>query len=164
MAEVRDFASYAEKVNNGNYSQRSSEDEPSYKEKIRNHKLAVLFRTAGIAFVVVLLVALIYLSWRDKEYSEALLENEAPITNGLDSKVLGLGGHVIQYSKDGVSCIGPSGQVLWNQTYEMQNPIARTCGSVVAVGDYNGHNIYVNSTSGSMGVIDTNLPIRDFCV
>ena len=57
-----------------------------------------------------------------------------------------------------------SGKVLWNQTYEMQNPIARTCGSVVAVGDYNGHNIYVNSTSGSMGVIDTNLPIRDFCV
>lgn len=164
MAEVRDFASYAEKVNNGNNSQRSAGDEPSYKEKIRNHKLAVFFRTVGITFVVVMLVALIYFSWRDKEYTEALLENETPITNGLDSKVLGLGGHVIQYSKDGVSCLNPSGQVLWNQTYEMQTPIARTCGTVVAVGDYNGHNIYVSNISGAMGMIDTNLPIRDFCV
>jgi hypothetical protein len=101
---------------------------------------------------------------RDKEYSEVVIDDGVAITNGLDAKVLGLNGHIIQYSKDGISCLSPSGQVLWNQTFEMQTPIARTCGEVIAVGDYNGHNIYVSNNSGALGVVDTNLPIRDFCV
>ncbi len=164
MAEVRDFATYAGKVNSGSAGLRPSGDEPSYKEKIRNHKLAVVFRTVGITALVIAFVALIYLSWRDKEYSEAVLGEGTAITNGLDAKVIGLSGHIVQYSKDGISCINANGQVLWNQTYEMQNPIARTCADVVAVGDYNGHHIYVSNTSGSLGVVDTNLPIRDFCV
>ena len=164
MAEVRDFSSYAGKLNRDDSSQRPFDGEPSYKEKIRSHRLAVLFRTVGIVVGVVLFVTVVYLSWRDKEYSEAVLSDGAPITNGLDSTVIGLNGHVVQYSKDGVSCLNASGQALWNQTYEMQNPIARTCGDIVAVGDYNGHNIFVNNTNGLMGEVDTNLPIRDFCV
>ena len=164
MAEVRDFSSYVGKQNRGSSGQRLSEGEPSYKEKIRNHKLAVIFRTAAIVLGAVLFVALIYVGWRDKEYSEMVVTDGSVITNSADSVVMGLGGYVVQYSKDGISCLGANGQVLWNQTYEMQNPIAHTCGDVVAVGDYNGHNIYVSSTSGALGQVDTNLPIRDFCV
>ena len=164
MAEVKDFSSYAGKLNRDNSSQRPFDGAPSYKEKIRNHRLAVLLRTVGIIVGTVLFVSLVYVGWRDKEYSEAVVSEGPAITNGLDSSVMGLNGHVVQYSKDGVSCINSSGQALWNQTYEMQNPIARTCGDIVAVGDYNGHNIYVNNVSGFLGEVDTNLPIRDFCV
>ncbi len=164
MAEVRDFASYAGKLNKEGYTRGESDGEPSYKEKIRNHKLAVAFRTIGIIAFTILMVLVIYISWRDKEYTEAQITDGVSITNGTDSQILSLGGHIIQYSKDGVSCLNSSGQQMWNQTYEMQNPIAHTCGDVVAIGDYNGHNIYVNSISGAMGEVDTNLPIRDFCV
>ena len=164
MAEVRDFVSYADKLNNDRYGQKLTDGEPSYKEKIRNHKLAVVFRTITISLVVVLFVVLVYIGWRDKEYSEAVVSDGAAVTNGVDSKVLSLSGYIVQYSKDGVSCLNSNGQVLWNQTYEMQNPIAHTCGEVVAVGDYNGHNIFVNNVNGAMGEVDTNLPIRDFCV
>ena len=165
MAEVRDFKTYAEKKNiSGALEDNSFDRGASYKEKIRSHKLAVFFRTVAIVAVSVLLVAAIYISWRDKEYSEAVVSTGASITNGADAKVLSLGGQIIQYSKDGISCLGESGQVMWNQTYEMQNPIAHTCQNIVAVGDYNGHNIYVNSVSGALGEVDTNLPIRDFCV
>ncbi len=164
MAEVRDFSSYAEKYNKSDDNQRESAPEPSYQEKIRNHKLAVAFRTSMIIIFSTLFVILVYVGWRDKEYSESVVTDGAAITNSIDSKVIGLGGYIVQYSKDGISCLNASGQPLWNQTYEMQNPIAHTCGSVVAVGDYNGHNIYVNNTSGTLGQVDTNLPIRDFCV
>ncbi len=164
MAEVKDFASYAEKLNKEGYARGESDGEPSYKEKIRNHKLAVAFRTIGIIVFAVVLVMVIYVSWRDKEYTEAQITEVADITNGADSEIISLDGFIVQYSKDGVSCLNSSGQQVWNQTYEMQNPIAHTCGNVVAIGDYNGHNILVNSTEGSMGEVDTNLPIRDFCV
>lgn len=164
MAEVRDFTSYAEKLNRGDSAKGTSAAEPSYKERIRNHRIAVIVRTVSITAAVILFTVLIYVSWRDKEYSEAVVVQHASVTNGIDSKVLSLSGHIVQYSKDGVSCLNQNGQVLWNQTYEMQDPIAQICGDVIAVGDYNGHNIYVNNVSGILGQVDTNLPIRDFCV
>lgn len=163
MAEVRDFSSYARKKNNDSTPGSSGVD-TSYKEKIRSHKLKVFFRTIAIAAIVLLTVIVVYVSWRDREYSEAEISLDATISNSADSKVISLGGNIVQYSKDGVSCYSSTGQPVWNQTYEMQNPIAHTCNSVIAIGDYNGHNIYVSNTNGSMGVVDTNLPIRDFCV
>lgn len=173
MAEVKDFKAYADKLNkiiesDEELPEESFDESPvretSYKEKIRSHKLRVFFRTVIIAAVTIFFVAAVYISWRDKEYSEAVISTGSSITNGADAKVISLSGHIVQYSKDGISCLDESGQVLWNQTYEMQSPIAHTCQSIVAVGDYNGHNIYVNSVSGSLGQVDTNLPIRDFCV
>lgn len=164
MAEVRDFLSYTEKLNNKGSGNYESDDQPSYKEKIRNHKLAVLFRTLGITLGVLAFVVVVYVSWRDKLYTEAVITEGLSITNGADSYVMALSDHVIQYSKDGISCVDAGGNAVWNQTYEMQNPIARTCGNVVAVGDYNGHNIFVNDIGGTLGEVDTNLPIRDFCV
>ena len=56
------------------------------------------------------------------------------------------------------------GSPVWNQTFEMQNPMVDMCQNVVAIGDYNGRNIYVMNTSGVMGSITTNKPMRDFCV
>jgi hypothetical protein len=63
-----------------------------------------------------------------------------------------------------MSCTDLKGKVIWNQTYEMQNPVVRTCKKTVAVGDYNGRSIYVSDTQGVLGTIDTTMPIRDFCV
>ncbi len=165
MAEVRDFSSYAKKLNNRNGFESAEEKSTGdYKEKIRNHRLKVFVCSVAIVAVVLFVVVALYVSWRDKEFSEANIAIGGTITNGADSKIIALGGYIVQYSKDGISCIDASGKALWNQTYEMQNPIAHTCNTVVAVGDYNGHNIYVSNTSGALGEIDTNLPIRDFCV
>ena len=127
MAEVKDFDSYARKFHKGGDLEASSDKQTSYKEKIRSHKLKVFFRTVAIALFAIFVIAIIYISWRDKEYSEAVITIDSTITNGMDSKIISLGECVIQYSKDGVSCLGANGQQLWNQTYEMQNPIAHTC-------------------------------------
>ncbi|MBE5843503.1 MAG: hypothetical protein E7302_04880 [Butyrivibrio sp.] len=162
MAEVRDFSKYIRRD--------SSDDEekeytgPSYTEKIRNHRIAVTVRTVIGIVVIVLLVLAIYVSWRDKHFSESNITSSVRISDSSGSNAINLGGYVLQYSKDGANCVNSQGEQLWNQTYQMQNPTIHTCKNVVAIGDYNGHNIYVANTSGSLGKIDTNLPIRDFCV
>ena len=56
------------------------------------------------------------------------------------------------------------GNLVWNETYQMQDPIVEVNENAVAVGDYNGHIIYVMNEKGKVGQIDTNLPIRDLCV
>ncbi|MCR5102474.1 MAG: DUF5711 family protein [Butyrivibrio sp.] len=160
MAEVKDFSLYADKKNNNT----DRAPEPSYREKIRNHRMLVLFRTVAIVAIAVVAVAIIYVSWKDKNYTEAVISKSVKISDASSSKIINLNGHILMYSKDGVSLVGSNGDSMWNLTYEMQNPISRVCEDVVAIGDYNGHLIYVANTDGEMGEIDTNLPIRDFCV
>jgi len=163
LAEVRDFSTYADKLNSKKKSGASGR-QTSYREKIRSHKLAVFIRAVVLITVVITLTAVIYISWRDKEYSRAETVQGVSIKNGADSQIISLDGHTVQYSKDGVSCFDSSGKVLWNQTYEMQNPKARVCMDTIAIGENNGHNIYVNNVSGAIGSVHTDLPIRDFCV
>ncbi|MBE5860336.1 MAG: hypothetical protein E7301_09480 [Butyrivibrio sp.] len=160
MAEVRDFTKYINK----NTDEDSNQQEISYTEKIRKHRIAVVVRTVIIMILTVLLVMAIYVSWRDKTYTEVQFSSAIRISDTSGAEAMNLDGYVLQYSKDGVSCLNAQGEALWNQTYQMQNPTVHTCKNVVAVGDYNGHNIYVANTSGILGEIDTNLPIRDFCV
>lgn len=160
MAEVRDFSLYANKKNNI----EDQISEPSYQEKIRNHRMLVFFRTVAIVAIAIVAVAIIYVNWRDKYYSTATVTQNAQITDATNSTMLNLNGQILMYSKDGVSLLNAQGTSLWNLTYQMQNPISRSCQDVVAIGDYNGHYIYVADSSGELGVIDTNLPIRDFCV
>ncbi len=160
MAEVRDFTKYINRNSTGD----SGQQEVSYTEKIRKHRIAVLVRSVIIAVVAILLVMAIYVSWRDKVYTEAQFSSATRISDTSGAEAINLDGNILQYSKDGVSCINSQGEALWNQTYQMQNPTVHTCKDVVAIGDYNGHNIYVANTTGLLGEIDTNLPIRDFCV
>ncbi len=166
MAEVKDFSKY---IKNNSDSDEENGDfreqrEPSYTEKIRNHRIAVAIRTVVAVVVVVLLISAVYVSWRDKQFSESSIVSTVVISDSSGADAINLGGYVLQYSKDGASCLNASGEQLWNQTYQMQNPTVHTCQDVVAIGDYNGHNIYVASTTGALGQIETNLPIRDFCV
>ena len=38
------------------------------------------------------------------------------------------------------------------------------CNNVAAIGDYNGRTVYVVSSTGQLGTVNTNLPIRKICV
>ena len=187
MAEIRDFESYRARGGRGRRRGRAakvqrpltSADEqpleetgelpqvaegPSYQDKIRTHRIAVWLRRLILTVLIVLAVAAVYYSWRDRHYEEAQIIKRVHITDAAGTTSTRLMTNVLQYSKDGLRLTNADGTMLWNQTYEMQNPIARTCRGVVAIGDYNGHHIYVADTDGPLGQIDTNLPIRDFCV
>ena len=163
MAEVRDFSTYAGKLNSKKKS-GASDRQTSYKEKIRSHKLKVFIRAVVLIVSCTTLISVIYISWRDKQYSEAITVKGVPISIEDDTRIVSLGGHMIRCSKDGVSCYDSSGKALWTQPYQMQNPITRTCMNTMAIADYNGHEIYVSDINGPLGKIPTDLPIRDFCV
>ena len=80
------------------------------------------------------------------------------------SKTIVLGDHILTYSNDGASCFDIKGKPVWNETFEMQDPVVTVCNSTVAFGDYNGRKIYVMNTQGILGEIATNMPIRALAV
>jgi hypothetical protein len=123
-----------------------------------------LYTLIAIIAVVILIIIGSYIHWKRLVYTDYQVVQQSDWTRAADSQSINLGGTIFNYSNDGMNCTDTKGKMIWNQTYEMQNPIVRTCNKTVAVGDYNGRNIYIADTSGILGTVETTIPIRDFCV
>lgn len=136
----------------------------SYHERIKSHKFTIFYRSILVVVLIAAVIAAFYIQWNNKVYTQAVGISSVEISITQDSKLLPFAGYLLTYSKDGAGCMDIKGNAVWNQTFEMQNPIVDVCQNVVAIGDYNGRNIYVMNTGGVMGSITTNKPMRDFCV
>ena len=131
---------------------------------IARHRHVKIYTILIIAAVLAAVIFALYLNWKHKVYVDYEIVQVTEWTKSSDSKCMNLSGTLFTYSNDGMSCTDTKGKVIWNQTYEMQNPIIRTCKKTVAVGDYNGRNVYIANTQGILGAIETTMPIRDLCV
>jgi hypothetical protein len=60
-------------------------------------------------------------------------------------------GAVVRYSKDGAVAVGSGGELLWNGSYEMLEPIADVCGKYVAIADRGGKKICIFNDQGLAG-------------
>lgn len=157
MVNIRDYLKEKEK------RQDSSKD-IDYREKIRSHKLSVFYRIALSVFLVIVLIVFLVIQWKNKVFTDSVVGTSAPVVIVQGATVENLGGNVLIYSKDGVSCVDGKGNAIWNRTYEMQTPLISISGQTAAIGDYNGRSIYVVDKNGEKGTVNTNLPIRDLCV
>ena len=68
-------------------------------------------------------------------------------------------GAVVRYSKDGALAVDGKGNLLWNGSYEMSDPIGDTCKDYAVVADRGGKNLYIFNKDGLAGSISTNHPI-----
>lgn len=170
MADIRSYTREKEKREKQNKIKQSrlrlvkSEDEDSFQDKIHRHRLSFFYRILLMVLVCGALVALVAVQYRNKTYTDYEVLSDPCIDIVAGNTSLRLGSNVLIYSKDGARCVDTAGNVLWNQTYEMQSPIVATCGSAVAIGDYNGRTIYIQNAEKQLGTVSTNLPIRNLCV
>lgn len=170
MADIRSYTREKEKREKQNKIKQSklrlvkSEDEDSFQDKIHRHRLSFFYRILLVVLVCGALVALVTVQYRNKTYTDYEVLSDPGIDIVAGNTSLQLGSNVLIYSKDGARCVDTAGNVLWNQTYEMQSPIVATCGSAVAIGDYNGRTIYIQNAEKQLGTVSTNLPIRNLCV
>lgn len=136
----------------------------NYLEKIKSHKFMIFYRSLLLFILVAAAVAALLIQWKNKIYTESVTVSSIVTTKPQNGNFVAFSEYILTYSKDGASCMDGKGNAVWNETFEMQNPMIDICQNVVAIGDYNGRSIYVMSTSGLLGQITTNRPIRNFCV
>ena len=74
------------------------------------------------------------------------------------------GTYVLKYSGMESLVIDSSNNLVWSQTYNMQNPMVDICGNSAAVADENGTEAMVFSADGLLGSFQTLLPIRSISV
>ncbi len=157
MLSIREYLKDKEKQNN---------DRPkiSYRERIKSHKFTIFYRTSLILILILAILAAAYFQWKNKIYTGTTVLSSVEVNFVKDTNLMPFSGYLLTYSKDGASCMDAKGNAVWNETFEMQNPMVDICQNVVAIGDYNGRTIYVMNTTGSLGRITTNKPVKDFCV
>lgn len=156
----------AEEVNNYFLDRYRSakREEADYQNQIKRHRMQVIsIILSAIAFVV--LFAFVIMSiYKSKVFSEYRILKTIEYQEVTSAKYVGFNGNILRYSRDGAFAFNMNNEMLWNQTYQMQNPMVDTCGDYIAIGDYRGTKIYVLNSQGLQGQIDTTIAVQKFCV
>lgn len=147
------------RADNGTESRRKERTNDLF-TKIWRHRLTIFYRALLVLIVIAAIIAICIIRFNNKVYTDYTVSSEESWTDNSSIDVLDYNGNVLTYSKDGAVCTDLRGKTLWNQSYEMQNPLVTTCGDYAVIGDYNGTSVFVMNSSGQQGAIDTRMPIR----
>lgn len=135
-----------------------------YKEKIVLYKLASVYRVLLILALLATVIILMAMRYKQQVYVDYDIISSIKRETSSGAADVRLGSAVLTYSKDGAHCMDAKGSVNWNQTFEIQNAKLAVSGATVAIGNYNGRNIYIADSDKLVGEITTTMPIRDIAV
>ena len=151
---------YAEIIDlTSNRIEVTNDAEDGYEEKLRKHrfsKIIIVFVAVGIVAAAAVLG---YLYFSMKEYHSYEVLSSVERTDTSTAKYEVYGKYVIKYSTDGITCVDKKNNVIWNESYEMRNPIIDICGDYIAVADKEANTVYTFNQSGKQGQIDTLKPV-----
>lgn len=170
MAEIKDFNRNQHLLKGEKEKKKEKKENEGSSEKksmdnmLARHRQLKLYSVLAVVALALVVSAISYINWLNKVYIDYEVIQQSEWVRASESKSINLKGTLFTYSNDGMSCTDLKGKMIWNQTYEMQDPVVKTSSRTVAVGDYNGRKIYVANTQGMIGTVETTMPIRDFCV
>lgn len=136
----------------------TSEQEFEHRLKAHRHKVArliVLMIGAAILIVCLLLVYFHFRSYKSYTIKEEIKRDDNP-----DVEYLDFSNQLLKYSRDGAFLMDVHGKLLWNQTFEMNEPIVDIAEDFMAIASEGGNEIYLASKEETLGKIETSMPIR----
>ncbi|MCR5267772.1 MAG: DUF5711 family protein [Lachnospiraceae bacterium] len=161
MAQINEYF----KKKYGRENPEKKEKEPDdYKKKLARHRMVIFYRFLIGAAVIAGIVLILIFNNKNRVFTDYDTLNQISLTEATTADYLDLNGNVLRFSKDGASAFNATDDMIWNQPYEMQNPMIDICGDYAAIGDYKGTRIFVFNGDGMQGEIDTTLPVQTFCV
>lgn len=133
-------------------------------QKIRVHRRKIAVRTAVMVIIAAILIAATGIYFELKEYDSFEVRSEIERHDSAATRYESFSGNILRYNNDGAFFADMSDNLIWNQAYEMQNPMLDICEDYVAIADRQGTQIYIMNTSGVQGEIETSRPIEAVCV
>lgn len=129
-------------------------DKKRYEDaKKKQKQRRIIYLILGILVIVIFIVFLVD-SQINKQFNSYLVLKSSKRTDSDSVKYKKYGDKLLKYSRDGASVINASGEIFWNGSYEMKNPMAVICGDFVAIGDIGGKQIYTYDGNGQSAKID----------
>lgn len=134
-------------------------DQEELSKKIRVHRLRILKIVLVLSGIIVLIVAGFLLMMRLRQYTDFEVSESTERSDTTAIQYAAFDGGVIKYSNDGAIYTNAAEEQIWNQTYEMQEPMLDICGEYVAFAEKGGTHIYILNKSGLQGTIETTMEI-----
>lgn len=130
-----------------------------YEQRKRRHRKrrVIIFASLLVLIVIIGAIYLIRLfnrSYQDYEVMDRVGNTEENLGGYLEYK-----GAVVRYSRDGAVAVDNKGNLLWNGSYEMAEPIADTCRDYVVIADRGGKQVHIFNKNGIAGSLTMNHPI-----
>ena len=139
-------------------------EEEDYKIKIRNHRIRILLVVLLVIAVITGITGYFRFSEKYKVYESGKVVDSLKREDADTVQYVSYANGVIKYSSDGACYIDGSLKVMWNITYEMQNPIYAISDNYVAIADKGGNEVFVCNTNGQVSDIDTLLPVQKLSI
>lgn len=138
----------------------TEEFDKEYEIKLRNHKIKK-FGRMGVALIVVLVLIIgIKIYYNGKEYTSYSVTDNILSGDTTKCQFYEFGDSFLRYSNDGLAYI-KDGESVWNQAFEMKQPVIDTCENYVAITEKGSNAVYIYNKEGSQGKITTSYPIVD---
>lgn len=123
------------------------------------------WKKTGIIAGSILAVSIgIYLLINLQTYTSVRTVDTYPVSGAASNEYKQFADGVLKYSRDGISHLDQKGSEVWNQPYQIQNPVVDVNETSGAVADKGGNAILVFNEEGLRGEIETDLPIERISV
>lgn len=142
------------------------EDHPETEamEEAKRQKRKRWKKTGIIAGSIVAVSIGIYLLINLQTYTSVRTVDTYPVSGAASNEYKQFADGVLKYSRDGISYLDQKGSEVWNQPYQIQNPVVDVNETSGAVADKGGNAILVFNEEGLRGEIETDLPIERISV
>ena len=134
-------------------------DPEELSRKIRAHRLKIFRNSIITAGVLILAAAGILLFLRLREYTSYTVAESIERSDTSATRFVAYADGVVKYSNDGAAYTNAAGEEVWNQTYEMQEPMIDNCGDYLAFAEKGGSKVYILNRQGLQGEVETNMKI-----
>lgn len=139
---------------------QSTEELFELKQKIRIHRIKILLLILAVVSIVVGFIFAAYFYFERKTYTGYELVEQMEQGDMQTAEFEEFEGNILQYTQDGAVYFDMSGNVIWNQTYEMETPCVTMCKDYLAIYEQGGSRIFIMDVAGRQGTIKATMPIQ----
>ncbi|MEG0108961.1 MAG: DUF5711 family protein, partial [Lachnospiraceae bacterium] len=105
-----------------------------------------------------------YLLLNVQTYNRVRVVKKYESESAENTKFIQFSNHIFKYGRDGASLLNKNGKEIWNQSYQVKNPIVEISDKTAIIGDSGGTQILVFDKNGMKGEIKTTVPIEKISV
>ncbi|MCR4843096.1 MAG: DUF5711 family protein [Eubacterium sp.] len=104
--------------------------------------------------IVVVIIAAFYITGRLRTYTDYTVISSVDHDYEKKTECAAFGDLLLIYGTDGITCTDTDDELMWSQSYEIDQPLLAQCGEYAAVAEEDGGRVYIFNTEGYVDQID----------
>lgn len=135
-------------------------EEKDYEHMLVKHRRRMAILAVVLIIIAIAIIICVKLFLDNRVYETYEVSNTIDMGDVAKCKFYKYCDGVLRYSNDGISYI-VGDDTVWNQAFEMKQPVIDVCEKYMAIADLEGTTVYIYDESGQQGEIQASNPILD---